>query len=525
MADAKTIPLDSIRIDGATQPRCMIDEAAVAEYAEDMRDGFPFPPVTVFHDGAVNWLADGFHRYHGARRAGLESILARVESGTVTDARWFACGANRAHGLRRSPADKRRAVEMALKDHPEKSDRAIAEHVGVDHKTVASVRVQVGNSPRDRNLAPRTGADGKQYPLPPPRPISPVPPPLPPPAEAPQITDAEHAILEREPEEIHAAVLEYMAAHPAVSACQALSLVKRKGVPGEDPRLTRLRAAGEDEQRKIDEEKRAGTVEYGPPPVEEDAAGKFPAMADGTRANERGIYPGDASCVETMSIGTDGVIVVRIKAAPLKHGEWVYGYSLAAPGVDHSAPMDYDYSLENRAHAYRAAARTALRVMEGIDGKDAEVVKRWLQGLVEKEPSLLAARDLAKMAAPLPAAAAVVLDAVGQEVPPELHALWARRQEAQDLLTSLSRIRGAVRRCEDEKDPLGATVNYNSLHAHLDQAYADLECLKPYAVCTSCHGLIGCRLCGGSGLLSKFRWDTCVPRETKDRIASEAGGR
>lgn len=385
MADATTIPLDTIRIDGATQPRCMIDEAAVAEYAEDMRDGFPFPPVTVFHDGAVNWLADGFHRYHGARRAGLDSILARVESGTVTDARWFACGANRTHGLRRTNADKRRAVEMALKEHPEKSDRAIAEHVGVSDKTVSQVRISAPGN----NLAPRTGADGKQYPLPQPRPIPPVPPPLPPPAEVPPPTDAEHAILEREPEEIRAAVAGYMASHPAVSYCQALSLVKRKGVPGEDPRLTRLRAAGEDEQRKIDEEKRSGMVEYGPPPV----------------------------------------------------------------------------------------------------------------------------------------AAAVVRDAVGQEVPPELHALWARRQEAQDLLTSLSRIRGAVRRCEESKDPLGATVNFNSLHAHLDQAYADLECLKPYAVCTSCHGLIGCRLCGGSGLLSKFRWDTCVPRETRDRIAAEAGGR
>jgi len=178
MADAKTIPLESIRIDGATQPRCMIDEAAVAEYAEDMRDGFPFPPVTVFHDGAVNWLADGFHRYHGARRAGLDSILARVESGTVSDARWFACGANRTHGLRRTNADKRRAVEMALKEHPEKSDRAIAEHVGVHHDTVAGVRAQVADSATCQNTGTRTGADGKRYPVPPPRPIPPVPPPL-----------------------------------------------------------------------------------------------------------------------------------------------------------------------------------------------------------------------------------------------------------------------------------------------------------------------------------------------------------
>ncbi len=113
-------------------------------------------------------------------------------------------------------------------------------------------------------------------------------------------------------------------------------------------------------------------------------------------------------------------------------------------------------------------------------------------------------------------------DEVGQEIPPEGRAMWARRQEAQDLLTALSRIRAAVRRYQDAQDPLGLETNYSSLMAHLNQAYADLETLKPYAVCPSCHGLIGCRLCGGRMFVSKFRWDTCVPEEQRAQITRAA---
>jgi len=119
---------------------------------------------------------------------------------------------------------------------------------------------------------------------------------------------------------------------------------------------------------------------------------------------------------------------------------------------------------------------------------------------------------------PTPPPKAVVRDEVGQAVPPELHALWARRQEAQDLLTALSRIRGAVRRYEEAKDPLGCQASYNTLHASLNQAYASLEVFKPYAVCPMCQGLLGCRLCGGSGLLSKFHWEHCVSEQIKERV-------
>lgn len=47
----------------------------------------------------------------------------------------------------------------AVRAHPEKSDRAIAKEIGIDHKTVAKARKSVG----DKSPTRRVGADGKRY--------------------------------------------------------------------------------------------------------------------------------------------------------------------------------------------------------------------------------------------------------------------------------------------------------------------------------------------------------------------------
>jgi len=109
----KTIKIDQIRIDGGTQPRCAINEATVAEYAESLDS---LPPVSLFFDGKDYWLADGFHRYHAHRKAGAKEIAATIHNGTARDAILFSVGANATHGLRRTNADKRQAVETLLHD-------------------------------------------------------------------------------------------------------------------------------------------------------------------------------------------------------------------------------------------------------------------------------------------------------------------------------------------------------------------------------------------------------------------------
>lgn len=157
----KPIALDDIRIDGDTQSRQAIDESIVAEYADAYAAGATLPPVVVYFDGAANWLADGFHRYHARRRGDYKAVDAIVLEGTKTDAQWAASAANKAHGLRRTNADKRRAVQMALAAHPDDSDRAIAEHVGVSNTLVGEIRAQLSESDSSPEPKPRIGRDGR----------------------------------------------------------------------------------------------------------------------------------------------------------------------------------------------------------------------------------------------------------------------------------------------------------------------------------------------------------------------------
>lgn len=136
------LELDQIRIDGGTQSRVELNQETVAEYALAFTDGAAFPPVVVFFDGAYYWLADGFHRYFGARDAGESAIAVQVINGTQRDAVLYSLKANATHGLKRTNADKRKAVETLLKDAEWAawSDRKIAEVCGVGHPFVAAIR-------------------------------------------------------------------------------------------------------------------------------------------------------------------------------------------------------------------------------------------------------------------------------------------------------------------------------------------------------------------------------------------------
>ncbi|MBK9122788.1 MAG: ParB-like nuclease domain-containing protein [Chloroflexi bacterium] len=101
------LTLDFIRLDGGTQTRVGIEQAIVADYAEQMAAGAVFPPVIVFHDGTDHWLADGFHRVEAAKQAGCAEIAADIRDGSKRDAVLFSVSANAAHGLRRAHSGPR----------------------------------------------------------------------------------------------------------------------------------------------------------------------------------------------------------------------------------------------------------------------------------------------------------------------------------------------------------------------------------------------------------------------------------
>lgn len=166
----RRIPLVDLRRDGGTQVRETMNAATVQDYADALAEGVEFPAVTVFFDGEAHWLADGFHRVLAHERAGLVDVLAEIRTGSKRDALLFAVGANANHGLPRTNKDKRRAVEILLRDEEWafKTGRAIAKKAGVHHDLVSEVRAGMpsgeladsANSPQTR-----TGKDGKQYPV------------------------------------------------------------------------------------------------------------------------------------------------------------------------------------------------------------------------------------------------------------------------------------------------------------------------------------------------------------------------
>lgn len=177
----KKLPLSAIRIDAGTQSRMTIDDAVVSEYADALKAGTILPPITVFHNGVAYFLADGFHRYFAHKRNGTVIVDAECDEGTESDARWFAAGANTLHGLRRSNADKRKAIEMALAERPQMTNRAIAEHCRVSDMLVAEVRESIKRqvqeyAPEPPSESRRVGRDGKSYPPASPKSAPPPPP-------------------------------------------------------------------------------------------------------------------------------------------------------------------------------------------------------------------------------------------------------------------------------------------------------------------------------------------------------------
>jgi hypothetical protein len=124
----------------------------------------------------------------------------------------------------------------------------------------------------------------------------------------------------------------------------------------------------------------------------------------------------------------------------------------------------------------------------------------------------------ARSDAPHPPPPSQVLDGTGWPIPTQLIPLWQRSSEVQEMLTSISRVKGALRSAQENKDRLFAEVLFSSALSQLDQAWADIKTAKPFAVCPTCQGQVPdqCRLCHGRGLISEHRWNTCVTREDKE---------
>ena len=140
------------------QSRAEMNLDLISEYAQEMKDGTNFDAVKAIRaDNGHFYIYDGAHRVEAARNINYTIDISWVP-GTRTDAEWLALSANQKHGLRRSTKDKQRVSRNALL-HPNAatlSDRAIAKHCQVDHKTVGHIRANLVVSGEIPQIAERT---------------------------------------------------------------------------------------------------------------------------------------------------------------------------------------------------------------------------------------------------------------------------------------------------------------------------------------------------------------------------------
>ena len=156
------IPTASIKISQIQMPdrlrtRAADDQEYIRELVEAYNEGAKTPPIELVQDGDIYWCADGRHRVKASAEVGFLDINANVRPGKIIDAIEIAIGANTDHGLRRTNKDKRRAVEVALKEFPKTSDGWIADACHVDCSFVCKMRPTCDN----HKSGEREGRDGR----------------------------------------------------------------------------------------------------------------------------------------------------------------------------------------------------------------------------------------------------------------------------------------------------------------------------------------------------------------------------
>jgi hypothetical protein len=159
--DIREVPLHDLVLDPNLNLRDRLDRDTVERYAEAWNR---LPPVTVYKVDGKLYLADGIHRHAAAVMLGRRTIKAEVRQGTFAEALDFVAGANLFHGLPLTRAERRRAIEIKLRLHHERSDRRLAEELAVGRELVAKIRRQLIEGGQLPASETRLGADGKTYP-------------------------------------------------------------------------------------------------------------------------------------------------------------------------------------------------------------------------------------------------------------------------------------------------------------------------------------------------------------------------
>jgi len=114
----------------------------------------------------------------------------------------------------------------------------------------------------------------------------------------------------------------------------------------------------------------------------------------------------------------------------------------------------------------------------------------------------------------------VVIDATSYPIPEPLVALWERKQEIQDLMTGISRIKCLIEKGRNEEDKLFSKIDQSAIDK-LESVHHLLLQAMPVHVCGICQGRLEvrkdgfCKACGSTGFMSKYEYETFVPEELR----------
>jgi hypothetical protein len=158
--DIRELPIDEIVLDPSLNLRDRLDDFTVERYADAWTR---LPPVTIYEIDGQWLLADGFHRHAAAVMLGRQSIPAEVRFGTHAEALDFVSSVNLFHGLPLTRAERRRAVEVKLRLHPEWSDRRLSEELAIGRELIGKIRKMLEEAGQIPSAVSRVGSDGKTY--------------------------------------------------------------------------------------------------------------------------------------------------------------------------------------------------------------------------------------------------------------------------------------------------------------------------------------------------------------------------
>ena len=109
------INLKELTANSKYQQRVGENQSGIDDLATAYRDGEDIPAIEVVATGNKHIIVDGFHRYYGAKKAGLSSLKCNVVVGTEEEAFLMSLGANANNkALKRTNSDKRNSVVTAL---------------------------------------------------------------------------------------------------------------------------------------------------------------------------------------------------------------------------------------------------------------------------------------------------------------------------------------------------------------------------------------------------------------------------